>query len=136
MHARFAQSVLLTVAGAFVLVASQVFAVTTSAWIAFAFGAFALVLSAVPLVAGVRGRALVLDATTAVLAAWTIVASLVFAGSTVRWLSFGEGAALAGLGLIGLAVDHIHLAREASGAVPSTSTETVTSVDRRAPVAA
>jgi hypothetical protein len=135
MHARFAQSALLTVAGGFVLVASQVFAITTAAWIAFAFGALALVLSAVPLLAGVRGRELALDATTAVLAAWTIVASLVFAGSTVRWLSFGEGAALAGLGLIGLAVDHIQLAHRATVAVPS-SAETVTAVDRRAPVAA
>jgi hypothetical protein len=134
MHARFAQSALLTVTGGFVLVASQVFAITTAAWIAFGFGAFGLLLSALPLVAGQRGRTLVLDAGIAVLSAWTVVASLVFAGSTVRWLSFGEGAALAALGLVGLVVDHLQLT--AQDRVVVHPAEGVTPVDRRTPAAA
>jgi cation transport ATPase len=135
MHARFAQSSVLAVAGGFIVVASQAFTTAQTAWLAFAIGAGALVLAAVPVVAGVRDRALVLDGIIGLLAAWTIVASLIFAGSTVLWLSFGEGAALAALGLVGLTLDHLALSRSAH-AVAGVPRDAVVTVDRPSAVAA
>lgn len=116
MHARFLSSLATGVAGAFVVVASQAFVNGTAAWIAFGIGIAAIALAFVPvLFAGERSvRALGLDASTLVLGAWTVVASVVFTGNTLHWLTFGEGAALAALAVVGLTVNQLRLARAAS----------------------
>ena len=135
MHARFVQSSVLAVAGGFVVVASQAFSNATTAWLAFAIGAGAIVLAAVPLAAGIRGPVLSFDGVIAAFGVWTVVASLAFTGTTVQWLSFGEGAVLAALAVIGLTLDHLVLSRSARG-VTTSRVDTLTSVDRTAPVAA
>ncbi len=90
MHARYVTSVLAGVAGGFVVVASQAFVPGTAAWLAFAIGVGFLVTTAIPGLFGDRGYVgLALDGVGAVLAIWTIVASLVFNGNVVKWLSFG-----------------------------------------------
>ena len=43
-----------------------------------------------------------LDAAVAVLAAWTIVESLVFDGATLTWITFGTAAAMLVLAVAGL----------------------------------
>jgi hypothetical protein len=120
MHARYVTSVLGGVAGGFVLVASQVFASGTTAWLAFAIAVGLLVLTTVPVLFGDRGFVgLGLDGIGAVLAIWTIVASLVFAGDTVKWLSFGEGAGFAFLAVLGLTLNEVRMARMVRFGVPA-----------------
>jgi hypothetical protein len=49
---------------------------------------------------GLTQRAL--DALTGALGIWTVVASVVFSGATLTWLSFSEGLGFVGLALAGL----------------------------------
>lgn len=135
MHARFAQSSALVLAGAFLVVASQVFVPATTAWLAFAIGVGSLLAAAVPFALGARSRTLALDGLLAVLAGWTVVASLIFAGTTVQWLSFAEGAAFAAVGVAGLAADHLLLTRQVRQLSATATPETVPAAERR-PVAA
>jgi hypothetical protein len=121
MHTRFAQSSLLAMAGGFIIVASEAFSTGTTAWLAFAVGIFAIVLATVPALFGARDLSLGLDGVTAVLGAWTIVASLVFNGTASQWLSFAEGAGFVTLALAGLTIDHVRLAHR-TATVPTTAT--------------
>jgi hypothetical protein len=117
MHARYATSVIGGLAGGFVVAASLAFTTGTTAWLAFGVGAGLLVLAATPVLFGERDlRAIALDVAGAALAAWTVVASLVFAGQTVKWLSFAEGAAFVLLAVGGLTLDHVRLAHGARAA--------------------
>jgi len=104
MSTRFISNLLLATAGGFVIVATFAFAPPVVGWIAFGVtGVGVLVLVAAT--ALVPGRGLVqrtLDGVVAVLAAWTIVESLVFNGSLMVWLSFGAAAAMVALAVAGL----------------------------------
>jgi hypothetical protein len=145
MHARYITSLLSGVLGGFVLVASQVFIPGTAAWVAFAFAIALLALAPIPLLFRDRGYAgLGLDGLSAILAIWTIIASLVFTGETVKWLSFSEGAAFVLLAILGLTLNQVRLALQIRHAAPAGVPATVTSsrtaapapVDGRTPVAA
>ena len=46
-----------------------------------------------------------------ILGAWTIVASLVFAGSVVTWLGFASAVVFVGLALIGLTFHELYTER-------------------------
>jgi hypothetical protein len=138
MHARYITSVLAGLAGGFVVVASQAFTSGTTAWLAFALGIGMILLATVPVLLGERKVVgLALDGVGAVLGAWTIVASLVFTGDTVRWLSFAEAGGFVVLAVAGLTLNQVHLARRARVAttVPATLPQGVESV-RPAAVAA
>jgi hypothetical protein len=114
MHTRYITSALLALAGGFVVASSQAFASGTTAWLAFGIGIAALVLAAAPALFREKSPvALSVDGLGAVLAIWTIVASVVFHGDTVLWLSFAEGAGFFGLALASLTLDHVRLARSA-----------------------
>jgi uncharacterized membrane protein len=124
MHARYITSVLAGLAGGFVVVASQAFASGTTAWLAFALGVGMVVLAPVPVLFGERKvTGLALDGLSAVFGAWTIVASLIFTGDTVRWLSFSEAAGFVALAVAGLTLNQVRLARQAHVAttVPATT---------------
>lgn len=113
MSTRYITSLLLAIASGFVIVATFAFAPTTVAWIALAItGIFVLAMMAVtPLL---RGRGLVqrtLDGVVAVLAAWTIVESMVFAGTLMVWLSFGAAAAMVALAVAGLTAHELSTER-------------------------
>ena len=61
-----------------------------------------------------RGRGYVqrtLDAVAAVLAAWTIVETLVFSGMVMVWLTFGAAAALVAIAVAGLTVHELSTER-------------------------
>jgi hypothetical protein len=134
---RFVSSLVLGVLGGFVVVASQVFAPATVAWLAFALGIVALALVGLPALAGERSiPVLAADTAVGLLAAWTIVASLVFAGSTVVWLSFAEALGLVGAALGGLILTYVRLYR-ASTVATGLDLRGAASLDsRRTPVAA
>ena len=120
MHTRFVTSFITGVAGAFVVVASQAFVAGTTAWLAFAIGIGLLVLSAAPALSGERRIVgLALDGLGGLLAIWTIVASVVFSGDVVKWLSFGEGAGFALLAAGGLVLNQVRLTRLAHAAAPA-----------------
>jgi len=111
MNSRFLTNAGLMVAGAFTVVASMAWAPATFMWLMFAAGITAIGLS---LAAPVRGRGpaqRALDGVTAVLGAWTIVASLVFSASVVTWLGFASGIGFVGLALVGLTLHELHTER-------------------------
>jgi hypothetical protein len=111
MNSRYLTNVGLTVAGAFMVVAAFAWSVSVFEWIMFGIGILA-VLTAGAIV--LRRRGVIqrgLDGAIGVLGAWTIVASLVFAGSTIMWLGFASGVALVGFALIGLTLHELRAER-------------------------
>jgi hypothetical protein len=103
MSTRYLTNLALLLLGAFVVVVSQAFAVSTFMWLMFGAGIAAVVIAA-PGVA-VRSRGPIqrgLDGLTSSLGAWTIVASVVFSGAAVTWLGFASGLALVAFATIGL----------------------------------
>ena len=107
MNSRYLTNVGLTVAGAFLVVASQAFAISTFEWLMFTVGAIAVLMSGA-IVLRTRGLAQRgLDVLIGILGAWTVVASLEYVGSTVTWLGLASGAALVALALIGLTLHEL-----------------------------
>ncbi len=102
MRIRFAYNLMLALAGAFLVVATQAFLPATVAWITFGIGAATVLLSAgsVALRTGLVQR--ILGAVALVVGAWTVVASLVFAPTVVVWLGFASALALVALAVTGL----------------------------------
>jgi hypothetical protein len=102
MRIRFAYNMLLTVIAGFLVVATQAFAPVAVAWLSFAIAVSVVLLSAgsIALRAGLIQR--ILGGIALLIAAWTVVASLVFAPTTVVWLGFASAVALVVLGVTGL----------------------------------
>ena len=108
MSTSFLTNAIIAVATGFVVVASRAFAPSTTAWIAFGIAIGILAVSSLAQADASRGlvqRAL--DGVIAVVSAWTIVASVVFHGATVKWLSTGEALALVALALAGLTYNEL-----------------------------
>jgi hypothetical protein len=127
MNTRFATSLSIAAVGAFTVVASQVFASGTSAWIAFGIGVASLLAAGASAPLGRHLLEHALDGATVLVAAWTIIASLVFSGDVSLWLTFAEGAALAGLALVSHVLNQVRLAgalRQLPGRVPATAEPT------------
>jgi hypothetical protein len=119
MYTRYVSSVISGLLGGIVVVASQAFLSGTTAWLAFALGVGLLILAPLPALFGDRGIVgLAVDGVSALLAIWTIIASLVFSGDVVKWLSFGEGAGFVLLAVGGLTLNEVRLARRAHVASP------------------
>lgn len=109
--ARLVGNIVLALVAVFLIVASLMFGATVTGWLMFgvALGVVALVgLAQLDRHVGLPGH--VVDGLTGALAIWATVASVVFAGPTLSWLSFAEavgfvalavaGAASAGYGLV------------------------------------
>ena len=102
MSPRFISSISLALAGAVVIVVSQAFTANVTGWVIFGVSLGALALLATQ---GDRARGRVewmLRVATGALAIWSAVASVVYSGSTLTWLSFGEAAGFVVLGVLGL----------------------------------
>lgn len=111
MTSRFFTNISLAILAGFLVVASLALPFTPAMWIMFGVGAVAVLLTAAAFLPG-RGLAQrALDGTIGTLGAWTVVASLVFAGSTVTWLGFASGVALVGLAVTGLILHEISTER-------------------------
>jgi len=111
MNSRYLSNVVLLIAGAFLVVASQAFVPSTFEWLMFGAGALAVVASGT-IVLRARGIAQqTLDALIGILGVWTVVASLEYVGSTLTWLGFASGAAMAALAVIGLTLHELSTER-------------------------
>jgi CDP-diglyceride synthetase len=120
---RFISNVALAIAGAVVVVASQAFSSSVTGWAMFGVSLGALALLAVVERGAMNDRAQrSLDAVIGLLAVWSAVASVVYSGRLLTWLSLSEGLAFVALAVIGLAVHEIRTERvvHALEAVPAT----------------
>jgi hypothetical protein len=103
MSIRFITNLAVLLAAGFVVISSQVFAVTTTGWIAFGVALGVLVLLALAPRSPMRGELQgAFDLVTAAFAAWTAVAAMAFSGSLLMWLSFANALGLAALAIVGL----------------------------------
>jgi Trk-type K+ transport system membrane component len=100
MNPRFIMNIALALAGGSVAVASQAFSSSVTGWVTFGVSLGALALLGVARL----DRARMLDAATGALAVWAAIASVVYTGSTLTWLSLAEGIGFVGIAVVGLAV--------------------------------
>jgi hypothetical protein len=122
MSQRFISSVALAIAGAVVVVASQAFSSSLTGWLTFGVSLGALALLAVVQRDRARGRLQrMLDVATGALALWSAVASVVYTGTTLTWLSFGEAIGFVALGVAGLVAHELSTERivHAFDAIPA-----------------
>jgi hypothetical protein len=112
MSPRFISNVALAVAGAVVVVASQTFTPSVTGWLTFGVSLGALALLAVVQLDRARGSVQrLLDAGTGTLALWSAVASVVFNGTTLTWLSLAEGIGFVALAMVGLVAHEVRTER-------------------------
>jgi len=112
MSERFISNVALAIAGAVVVVASQAFSSTLTGWLTFGVSLGVLALLAVVQSDRARGRLQrLLDIGIGALALWSAVASVVYTGTTLTWLSFGEAIGFVGLAVVGLVAHELKTER-------------------------
>jgi hypothetical protein len=111
MSQRFISNVALAAAGAVIVVSTQAFASQTSGWVTFGVSLGALALLALANRHRAERIEWILDAEIALLALWSAAASVVYSGTTLKWLSFAEGLAFVGLAVAGLIVHEVRTER-------------------------
>lgn len=111
MSTRFFYNTLLAIAAGFLVVATQAFLPVTVAWITFGIAAGITLagLVTVSLPVGLPQR--ILSGLAVGLGIWTIVASLVFAPTTVVWLGFASAIAFVALAFGGLTAHELRAER-------------------------
>ena len=112
MSQRFISNVALAIAGAVVVVSSQAFSASVTGWLMFGISLGVLALLAVVQRDRARGGIQrLLDAAIGVLALWSAVASVVYSGMTLTWMSFAEGLGFVALGVVGLIAHELQTER-------------------------
>jgi hypothetical protein len=112
MNFRFLTNVAVALVAGFVVVASQAFAIAVTGWVTFGVALGILALLGVSQLDQRRGTIQrSLDAIAGVLGVWTVVASVVFSGSTLMWLSFAEALAFVAIALAGLVAHELSTER-------------------------
>ena len=112
MSPRFISNVELAIVGAVVVVASQTFTPSVTGWLTFGVSLGALALLAVVQLDRARGSVQrLLDAGTGALALWSAVASVVYTGTTLTWLSLAEGIGFVALAMVGLVAHEVRTER-------------------------
>lgn len=139
LSSRYLTNLILFVAGGFLVVASTAFADPVVKWVGFGIGALAFVVGAgmATLIRDPAQRAI--GGLVTILAAWTIVASLVFALGTVVALMFASALGFVGLAIIGLTAHELRTERVVHSLEVSTAPATDGGHERiepREPVAA
>jgi hypothetical protein len=131
MSPRFITNLLVLLAGGFVVVASQSFGAGTTGWIAFGIALGILGVTAVAQRERRRGAfQTALDAMTGSLAGWPVVASVVFTGSALTWLSFADALGFVALAVVGLVAHEFSTERVVNSlAAPERRDATVTAAD-------
>ena len=112
---RFVSWLAIGIAAAFLVVSTTTFSLPTIMWLAFAISIGTLVVSAGLCLTYYRSvSTLVTGLVTALVSAWTIVASLVFSPATVQNLALGGALAIAGLAIVGVTAHEVAVERTMS----------------------
>jgi hypothetical protein len=105
---RFISNLALAVAGTVVVVSSQAFSSNVTGWLTFGVSLGALALLAVVERNRIGDRPqMVLDAGIGLLAIWSAIASVIYNGRTLTWLSLAEGLGYVAFALAGLALHEV-----------------------------
>ncbi len=116
MSMRYLSNAAIALLGGFVALASQTFASTVTAWLAFAIAIAVLVIGGVSQLQPGRGIVQrVLDGLIGLVAVGTILASLIFVGPAVVWLSLAGGLGFVLLGFVGLTLHEVWTYRATHG---------------------
>jgi hypothetical protein len=100
MRSRFATNTAALIGGGFLVVASQAFGSNATAWLALGVSLATLGMLGVAQLDRSRGMLQsVFDAAIGLLAIWSAVAAMVFNGSLLTWLLFGDAVGLVALAL-------------------------------------
>ena len=100
---RFLSWMAIGVAAAFLVVATAAFSLPVIKWLAFAIGFGTLIVSgSISFSYREHIPAVLIGLATALVSAWTVVASVVFSEASVQKLALASGLALAGLALAGI----------------------------------
>jgi len=114
---RFGSNLVLAVLGGLLATVSLTFAPATTKWLALGGGGAAVLMTLAAFATRGRGPAQrAIDAIVVLLGGWMVVAAGAFAGATLRWLTFSEGAALLALTVIGLIAHELATQRALSSA--------------------
>ena len=122
---RFISWLVVGIAAAFLVVATAAFSAVVTTWLAFGISVGTLIASA-----GIAYRcradlaALALALASFVVSGWTIVASVIFAQTTVRTLALASSLALSGLAVAGLTANEIEHDYVVSRRRPEVTSET------------
>ena len=109
---RFVSWLVIGMGAAFIVVATAAFSLSQIMWLAFAISIGTLVVSAGICLTYRRNIAtLVTGLVTALVSAWTIVASLVFSHATFQHLALADALAIAALAIVGVTVHEFSLER-------------------------
>ena len=124
MSPRFITNLIVLLAGGAVVVSSGWFRPGTTGWIAFGVAVGILGLTAAAQRDRMRGTIQgALDGVVFALAAWSAIAFVVFHGSTLTWLSFGDALGFVGLGVVGLIAHELSTERVVQSLAPARSSE-------------
>lgn len=100
---RFLSWLAIGIAAAFLVVATAAFSLPVIKWLAFSIGFGTLIVSGSVALSYRRHIPTALTGlATALVSAWTVVASLIFSEATVQNLALASGLALAGIAIIGI----------------------------------
>ena len=105
---RFVTNLLVALAGGLIVVCSQAFRAGVTGWITFGIALGILTVLSLAQFDRMRGIAQRgLDGITGVLGIWTVIASVVFAGAALTWLSFAEALGFVALAVAGLVLHEL-----------------------------
>ncbi|WP_020498120.1 hypothetical protein [Sciscionella marina] len=104
ISARFVVDMLAVLGGAFLIVATMAFGAGATGWLGFGVSTAVLVAAAVGALASGRLDARIGGATLGVVAAWSLIAALVFSGTAMTWLVFADALAILAIGVVDLVV--------------------------------
>lgn len=119
------------IGGAFLAVATYAFAASTAVWLDFAVSAGMVVVGGLMVYEGIRRNRIgfpIIGGLAAIVASWTVVATLVFPITTALWLGFASALAYCGLAIGGLVlgelttervVHHLRVMEHAEGEKPA-----------------
>lgn len=108
MSQRFISNLALAVAGTVVVVSSQAFSSNVTGWLTFGVSLGALALLAVVERERIGDRVQqLLDAGIGLLAIWSAVASVIYSGRNLTWVSLAEGLGYVAVAVAGLALHEV-----------------------------
>lgn len=111
MSIRYLSNLTIGILAGFLVAATQAFADTPVKWLGFALASAATVIGLGMLAANRDALQRAVGGATAILGAWTVVASLVFGLATVATLVFASALGFAALALIGLTAHELRTER-------------------------